>query len=148
MTFRATKTFPPISCAFRQHKATSHCRFIHGYALKFRIEFEAEELDKNNWVVDFGSLKSLRDQIEQFFDHRTVIAEDDPEMDWLNAAHARNILRLSWLPTVGCEAFARKVFVLASQWLMLQGLCPRVWVAQVECAEHENNSAIFINPTK
>jgi len=148
MTFRSTKTFPPISCAFRQHRAQSHCRFLHGYALEFRIEFEAEELDENNWVVDFGSLKSLRDQIEEFFDHKTVVAEDDPEDELFNRAHSRNLLRLSWLPQVGCEAFARKVFDMATHWLIGQGLAPRVWVAQVECSEHKNNSALFINPTR
>ena len=55
--FRSTKTYGHemgFSCAFRQHRADSHCRLVHGYALAFHFEFEATELDVRNWVVDFG----------------------------------------------------------------------------------------------
>ena len=61
-----------FSCAFRQHKAQSHCKFLHGYALSFKFIFEADELDARNWVVDFGSLKSLKGWLENTFDHKTI----------------------------------------------------------------------------
>ena len=32
----------------------SHCKFIHDYALKFKITFSGK-LDDKNWVCDFGS---------------------------------------------------------------------------------------------
>ena len=35
-----------LSAAFRQWKADSHCKYIHGYALEFEFEFGANELDK------------------------------------------------------------------------------------------------------
>lgn len=49
-----------LSCAFRQWKADSHCKYIHGYALAFKFKFETDTLDSNNWVVDFGNLKELK----------------------------------------------------------------------------------------
>ena len=55
--FKSTKTYGHdlgFSAAFRQWRADSHCKYIHGYALAFRFEFEADELDVRNWVVDFG----------------------------------------------------------------------------------------------
>ena len=51
MTYRVTKTYGNergLSCAFRQWKAESHCRLIHGYSLGFRFVFEAETLDHRN----------------------------------------------------------------------------------------------------
>ena len=62
------------SCAFRQWKADSHCNLIHGYALSFHFEFESEELDSRNWVMDFGGLRPLKDLLEDWFDHTLLVA--------------------------------------------------------------------------
>lgn len=45
-----------LSAAFRQWRADSHCKFLHGYSLEFEFEFGAHELDERNWVVDFGGI--------------------------------------------------------------------------------------------
>lgn len=58
-----------LSCAFRQPTATSHCNMIHGYALSFQFTFGCGALDENNWVVDFGGLKELKEWLEFSFDH-------------------------------------------------------------------------------
>src|SRR5262245_56270238 len=87
MTYVSTKTYGHdigLSCCFRQWRAESHCRFFHGYALGVRIEFEASELDKYNWVVDFGGLKSFKGWLENTFDHKLLVAHDDPELDIIN----------------------------------------------------------------
>ena len=42
------KIFDGYSTAFRQWRAThSHCQYIHGYALKFKVWFEGELDEKN-----------------------------------------------------------------------------------------------------
>ena len=44
MNYVSTKTYGHevgLSCAFRQHKADSHCAKLHGYALSVKVEFEA-----------------------------------------------------------------------------------------------------------
>ena len=58
--FSSTKIIELGSCAFRQPQADSHCRFLHGYRLTAKFWFEADRLDQNNWVVDFGGLKGLK----------------------------------------------------------------------------------------
>lgn len=144
--YRSTKTFGHdlgISAAFRQWRADSHCAQLHGYALSFRVEFEADELDERQWVVNFGALKPLRALIEQTFDHKTVIAADDPERPWFEQAQARGIVDLVVLPAVGCEKFAETVFGMAERWLKEQGLAPRCRVVSVEAREHGANSAIY-----
>ena len=56
--FQSTKTLPLGSTAFRQPFAQSHCKYLHGYRLQAKFWFEADKLDENSWVVDFGSLAS------------------------------------------------------------------------------------------
>ena len=62
-----------LSAAFRQWRAVSHCRFMHGYSLEFEFVFGTHELDENNWVVDFGSLKNLEAWLRLNFDHKTLV---------------------------------------------------------------------------
>ena len=47
--FISTKVFDGFSCVFRQWKADgTHCRFLHGYGVSFKVWFEGE-LDERNW---------------------------------------------------------------------------------------------------
>ena len=147
MTHQSTKTYGHdlgFSAAFRQHRADSHCRLVHGYSLGFRFVFEADELDKRNWVVDFGALKPLKAILEDTFDHTTIIAEDDPHLDWFEEANERGILRLVVLPSAGCEKFAEFVYGVAEQWLLDAGFAPRCRLVSVEVKEHGANSAIYL----
>lgn len=144
--FVSTKTYGHdlgLSAAFRQWKADSHCKYIHGYALAFRFEFEAEELDYRNWVVDFGGLKGLKKMLEDTFDHKLVVAKDDPELEWFREAQRRGIADIVEIEAGGCERFAELVFVRAEKWLQEAGFSPRCKLLSVEVKEHGANSAIY-----
>lgn len=146
MPFRSTKTYGHnfgLSAAFRQWRAESHCRLIHGYALQIHLEFETEELDCRNWAVDFGSLKGLKALLENTFDHKTLVAEDDPEIEWFREAHKKGILELVEVEACGCERFAEMIFKAAEVWLKDAGYSPRCRIAKVEVREHGANSAIY-----
>lgn len=135
-----------FSCAFRQWRAHSHCHFLHGYPLAFDFVFESNELDKDNWVTDFGSLKSLKGILEDTFDHKTIIAEDDPHLDYFKQGHTLGVLDLIVLPAAGCEKFAEYVFGVAEVWLHDNGYKPRVRLVSVKVSEHGANHATYINP--
>ena len=144
--YYSTKTYGPesgFSCAFRQWRAESHCRFLHGYPLSFRFLFGSNELDVRNWVVDFGSLKSLKGMLERTFDHKTIVAADDPQMKWFVTAHELGIIDLVVLPAGGCEKFAEFAYGAADVWLRDNGYWPRVKLIEVEVREHGANSAIY-----
>jgi 6-pyruvoyltetrahydropterin/6-carboxytetrahydropterin synthase len=147
MTYASTKTYGHevgLSCAFRQWRAKhSHCRYLHGYAVSIRLEFEADDLDARNWVVDFGGLKDLKQRLEATFDHKTVVAHDDPAMDWFHRGHEMGLLDLVILDDVGCERFAEHVYRLAQAWLEAAGYVPRCRISMVEVREHGANSAIY-----
>lgn len=146
MPYRSTKTYDHnvgLSCAFRQWRADSHCRYLHGYALAVKFVFEADELDARNWVVDFGSLKSLKGWLEDTFDHKTVVAEDDPELGLFRLMEERGLCQLRVLPAAGCEKFAEMIYGAAEVWLKDNGYAPRVRLVSVEVREHGANSAIY-----
>lgn len=129
-----------LSAVFRQWRANSHCKFLHGYALAFTFVFECKCLDDRNWVVDFGGLKSLKSALESNFDHRLVVAQDDPKLSEFLALQEDGLAQVVILPNVGCEAFAKYAFRLAEALVNDE----RVRVKSVECAEHSGNSAIYI----
>lgn len=146
-TWQSTKTYGHevgLSCAFRQWRAHSHCSKMHGYALAFKFVFETEELDSTNWAVDFGGLRSLKGILEDTFDHKTVVAEDDPELAYFQEGHAKGVLDLVVLPAGGCEKFAEFVYEVAEQWLKDAGFAPRCRLASVEVSEHGANSALYM----
>lgn len=155
----STKTFGHdlgFSCTFRQWRAHSHCRFLHGYALGFKFTFAAQDTDNCGWVVDFGGLKDLRAILEQTFDHKLLVAQDDPWLATLLGLGQPYFAGLSVaqvtdmsgpaadvviVPATGCEAFARMVYEVTDVWLGDAGFKPRVWLVSVEVMEHGANSA-------
>lgn len=142
LVFGSTKVWRAVSStAFRQWRATSHCGRVHGYELQFGVAFEADTLDLCNWVVDFGSLKSFKGWLEFMFDHTTLVASDDPEIDVYHAAHARGVVNLREVDHVGCEMIAYMVFVRLEKWLVENGHDPRVRLMRVDVREHDFNSA-------
>lgn len=146
--FKSTKTYKSnkgFSCSFRQFRASSHCRFLHGYSLEIKLEFEAKELDEKNWVVDFGGLKGLEDKFKKTFDHKTIIDKNDPNFEWFNMGYSLGIIDLVVLEDgVGCEMFALKVYKLATEWLNDSEYAGRCDITKVEVREHGANSAIYL----
>ncbi len=146
MTYVSTKTYNHeigLSACFRQWKADSHCKFLHGYALAIRLEFEADELDHRNFVVDFGSLKGFKGWLENTFDHKLLVAEDDPKRDELIKLADLGVADIVMVGATGCEAFAQMIFECAEVWLKDNGYAPRVRMRSVEVCEHGANSAIY-----
>jgi len=165
--YRSTKTYGHelgLSACFRQHRAThSHCSMLHGYALAFTFTFEADTLDDRNWVQDFGGLKELKQKLQRTFDHKLVVAEDDPKVHEICRLDGY-VADVLVLPAVGCEAFAKQAYDMAcevirdankaevarlqsehkpgTQWPTAGR--QRVRVVSVECREHGANSAIYI----
>jgi 6-pyruvoyltetrahydropterin/6-carboxytetrahydropterin synthase len=129
-----------LTCAFRQWRAQSHCRFLHGYALAVHFEFEAEELDARNWVVDFGSLKSLKGWLTDLLDHTTLVASDDPEIETFRDLDLLGLIQMREVPSTGCEATAAMIFGATEVWLLDNGYAPRVRLVSVEVREHGANS--------
>jgi 6-pyruvoyltetrahydropterin/6-carboxytetrahydropterin synthase len=149
--FKSTKLFDGFSTCFRQWKAEdTHCKFLHGYAVSFRVWFEGE-LDERNWVWDFGGMKRAKTQIagmspKDYFsyllDHTTIISEDDPYLEHFKQMDEDGIIQLRILPATGCERFAEYLYKTINDFLR-EETEGRVKATKVEVYEHERNSASY-----
>jgi 6-pyruvoyltetrahydropterin/6-carboxytetrahydropterin synthase len=142
----STKTFGHevgLSCCFRQHRATSHCNQLHGYAIKVVLHFEARMLDRRNWVVDFGDFSHVREWLKATFDHTVLVAQDDPQHSAFEDMRRAGIARVITVQAVGCEAFALLVYQWVDRWLWENGYAPRCVLRKVEVHEHGANSASY-----
>jgi 6-pyruvoyltetrahydropterin/6-carboxytetrahydropterin synthase len=150
-TFKSTKLFDGYSTVFRQWKAEgTHCKFLHGYAVSFRVWFEGD-LDERNWVFDFGGMKRAKNLIDgkspkEFFswllDHTMVVAEDDPFLESFKRMDEAGVVQLRILPSVGCERFAEYLYGIINEFLNKETE-GRVKAVKVEVYEHERNSASY-----
>jgi 6-pyruvoyltetrahydropterin/6-carboxytetrahydropterin synthase len=151
-TFTSTKVFDGFSTCFRQWKAeTTHCKYLHGYGVSFKLWFEGE-LDERNWVWDFGGMKrakgtidgkSPKDWFDYMFDHTVVVAEDDPQLDKFFVKMDRNgTIQLRVVPATGAEKFAEFIYNKVNPFI-LEETEGRVKIAKVEFREHGKNTAIY-----
>jgi 6-pyruvoyltetrahydropterin/6-carboxytetrahydropterin synthase len=149
--FQSTKLFDGFSCVFRQWKAEgTHCRFLHGYGISFRVWFEGE-LDERNWVWDFGGMKRAKGTIDgknpkewmdYMFDHTTLVATDDPGIGGFRTMDQLGIIQLRELEAVGAEQFAKYIFEKLDTFVQ-EETENRIKVARVEFMEHSKNTAIY-----
>lgn len=150
--FVSTKTYGAergLAVAYRQWRADSHCRLIHGYAMGFHFEFECDDndLDARNWCVDFGGLKTLKDQLEDWFDHTLLVAQDDPEFKTFEDLHNRKLCKMVVVERTGCEGLAKWLFEYMSEiWIPDNGYKDRVRMRMVEVRETPANSARYVRP--
>lgn len=145
-TYYSSKTYgheQGLSAVFRQWRATSHCNQLHGYALSIQVVFGSQTLDDRNWVVDFGSLKPLKQQLVDTFDHKLIVSEDDPYIDELCALGGLGLADPLVLPAVGCEAFAEHVHAMAESFLRDYAPDRPIWVDRVVIQEHGANGAEY-----
>lgn len=147
MRYSSTKTYGHdvgLSCAFRQWRADhSHCSYVHGYALAVHLQFSAETLDERGWVADFGAMKDIKKFLVDTFDHKLVIAADDPHLPVFKELEQVGAASLTILDKgVGCEKFARYIFEWVEEWVRDE-YGGRVRLDHVQVSEHGANSAIY-----
>ena len=160
--YLSTKTYGNdrgLSCTFRQWRAThSHCSLLHGYSIGIKLIFETDTLDSRNWVMDFGGLKAFKNWAEYMFDHTTLIAEDDPQLETFKQLDAitggyndMGVIDLRIVEGIGCEMFAKIVYEKMAEILeeLKQENGDRypvngnVRLVSAEVFEHAANSAIY-----
>ena len=149
--FQSTKLFDGFSTVFRQWRAEgTHCKFLHGYGVSFRVWFEGE-LDERNWVWDFGGMKRAKGNIDgknpkewmdYMFDHTTIVATDDPGIGGFRTMNELGIIQLRELEAVGAEQFAKYIFEKLNTFVQ-EETSGRVSVVRVEFMEHAKNTAIY-----
>lgn len=144
MPFYSKKVYPHsagLSACFRQWRAESHCHLLHGYALQVELVFATNEKDERNWVVDFGALKPIKAYLEDRFDHKLLIARDDPHLGRFSELQGLGLVELRVVDATGCEAFAEMIGRHVIRWMATEPGMMHAWLHSVTVREHEGNSA-------
>ena len=149
--FQSSKVFDGFSTVFRQWKAEeTHCRFLHGYGISFKVYFEGE-LDHRNWVWDFGGMKRAKTTIEGMspkawmdfmFDHTVIVANDDPMLEQFSELAKEGIIQLRVIEATGAEKFAEYIYSKLNNFVH-QETEGRVRVTKVKFMEHGKNAAYY-----
>ncbi len=144
--YTSTKEYiDAFPCAYRQHKADSHCNLIHGYAFSMKFYFGTDHLDIRNWSADYGGLKELKQVLNDKFDHCLLVSSDDPEIETYKLLKDKNIAKLTVLPKLGCESLADMLYkyinavYIPDMWG--PGEAHRLWCYRVEVRETQANMA-------
>ena len=150
--FQSSKVFDGFSTVFRQWKAnTTHCQYLHGYGVSFKVYFEGD-LDERNWVWDFGGMKRAKTQIDgmspkewmdYMFDHTLICAKDDPALEDFMTLDETGIIQLRVIPATGAEKFAEFIFNKLNEFVQTETE-GRVRVTKVKFAEHGKNAAYYV----
>jgi len=150
--FQSSKVFDGFSTVFRQWRAeTTHCRFVHGYGISFKVYFEGE-LDDRNWVWDFGGMKRAKTLIDgmqpkeyfnYMFDHTMIVAEDDPFLKAFKDMDSAGVAQVRVIPATGAESFAKYIFDKVNPFVQ-EETDGRVRVTKVKFMEHGKNAAYYV----
>ena len=150
--FQSSKVFDGFSTVFRQWKAeTTHCRFVHGYGISFKVYFEGD-LDERNWVWDFGGMKRAKTQIDgkspkewmdYMFDHTLIVAEDDPFIKAFQQMEEAGVAQVRIIPATGAEKFAEYIYHKLNKFVETETE-GRVRVTKVKFMEHGKNAACYV----
>lgn len=151
MNFQSTKVYDGFSTCFRQWRAEgTHCKYLHGYGVSFKVWFEGN-LDKKNWVFDFGGAKravhtidgrSPNDWFKWLLDHTVIVAQDDPMLDQFIIMAEKGVIQLRTLPHVGAEQFAKYLYGKINEFVAKE-TNHRVMATKVEFREHNKNAAAY-----
>ncbi len=149
--FQSSKVFDGFSTVFRQWRAKdTHCRFVHGYGISFKVYFEGE-LDDRNWVWDFGGMKRAKTLIDgkqpkawmdYMFDHTLIVAEDDPEVEAFKQMDKAGVAQVRVIPATGAEKFAEYIYSNINEFVKTE-TDNRVRVTKVKFMEHGKNAAYY-----
>ena len=149
--FQSSKVFDGFSTVFRQWKAkNTHCRFVHGYGISFKVYFEGE-LDERNWVWDFGGMKRAKTLIDgkqpkawmdYMFDHTMILAKDDPWIEAFKQMEESGVAQIRIIEATGAEKFAEYIYNKLNDFVH-EETEGRVRVTKVKFMEHGKNAACY-----
>lgn len=147
---KATKVYKNLPCGHAQHfdanddGTPGHCAQVHGYDREVEFTF-AGQVDEHGWIVPFGKLKPVKEFLEYYFDHVTVLPADDPRIDSLTddiTGYNGLLGNLRVLPSgVSMEMSSLFIWEHVNHYVYktTNGRC---YVERVRVYEHERNDAM------
>lgn len=141
--FTVTKTYRDFPAVHRQPNHEGHCRLIHGHNWGWDIVFQSDQLDRNGFVIDVGTLQPLKKFLEYHFDHTFLINATDPQLPYFRHLNTEDLAKIVVVPNCGMEGLALFVFVEVS--MLISEIAPErsLRVVEVTCWEDSKNRATY-----
>lgn len=147
----STKVFEGLACGHAQYfdlepdGSPGACASVHGYDRSVKFTFSGE-VDDHGWIVPFGELKEVKQFLEYYFDHTTVLPADDPRLHLITdqlIAPGGILGTLRILPYgVSMEMSSLFIWEHVNPYIMaITG--SRCYVSRVESIEHARNAAFI-----
>jgi 6-pyruvoyltetrahydropterin/6-carboxytetrahydropterin synthase len=131
------------------HRLSKHggkCKNFHGHNFEVYVGIQANELDKNDMVMDFSILKDIVQPYIDKFDHSFMLNGDDREFSE-KLKELMPDMRIISIPTdPTAEILARTIFRIVADKLYEKGYSERVKIGYVAVFENENSCAIYEEP--
>ena len=143
MIYTSTKYYKEIGpWAYRNWKSDEDCYLLHGYDRSFAFVFGCKHLDRQGFVVDFGGLKDVKRQLEEWFDHTVILQSDDPIVPIFQDLEKNMHCKLQTFPTISSEGLAEWVGEYVDS-VLQEKYKGRCWVISSEHREAEKNSSFY-----
>lgn len=145
---KSTKRFKYLPCGHAQYfdqepdGSPGECASVHGYDREVEFTF-AGEIDEHGWIVPFGELKPIKQFLEYYFDHVTVLPADDPRLEHITeelTVPGGLLGTVRVLPSgVSMEMSSLFIWEHVNAYIyeVTQGRC---YVERVEVFEHDRNA--------
>lgn len=146
---KSTKSFFHLACAHaqffdRNEDGTPGPRAsFRGYDRSVHLEFSGVP-DVNGDLVPLGGLAAVRQFVEYYLDHTSLIGANDPRIDAALAARDSGLLATLRVLPHGVSMEMTSVFFWAQiNPHIVRITAGRCHLSRIETREHENNSAFF-----
>ena len=140
MSHQVQKTFS-VCTAHRLMDHPGACKNLHGHNYNITVYFEAEELNSQGMVIDFGNVKQLiGTYINNLYDHKTVLQKTDPLLDVLMPVMGNSLTVMDCAPTA--ENMAETLHKNITHLLTVP--YDVVKVVRVDVEETKNSIAIYV----
>ena len=94
-----TKRYSEICVSHRNWNSDTHCATIHGYARSVEVTIGCDKLSDKGWVMDLGGLRFIKKLLEEAWDHRLLVSDNDPLLEDFRALEAKGALDLHVMDT-------------------------------------------------
>lgn len=91
MPYRICKTFE-VESGHILSKHPGRCRYPHGHTRRVEITLEADQLDENGMICDFGALKESVVSLIDALDHSICMNTSDPMFSVMRKAYGEQVL--------------------------------------------------------
>jgi 6-pyruvoyltetrahydropterin/6-carboxytetrahydropterin synthase len=91
MPFRISKTFE-IESGHLLSKHPDKCRFPHGHSRRVEVVLAADQLDANDMVCDFQTVKTALGAFLEGWDHALCLNTNDPKFGFFRTAYGDHVI--------------------------------------------------------